>query len=238
MTPSHEIGSLLIHGFTSSPAEMQELAATLRERGYHVALPLLPGHATQPEELLHVTYQDWIATVETALQTLQAHTQKQIVIGLSMGGALALHLAANFDFAGIVALAPALRLPRWKEWGVRVLAPFNLTRHKRRGPDVRDAEGRKLLDSYLAYPLIATRELFRLQRHVRAELDRITMPLFVAHSLQDHTIPFQNVAYLLRRVKSQYIEKMILHESYHVLTVDHDRERLFARIHDFIRKVI
>lgn len=217
---------------------MQELAATLRERGYRVALPLLPGHATRAEELLNVTHQDWIATAETALQTLQASTQKQIVIGLSMGGVLALHLAANFDFNGVVALAPALRLPRWKEWGIRMLAPFNLTRHKRRGPDVRDQQGRKLLDSYMAYPLIATRELFRLQRCVRGELDRITMPLFVAHSRQDHTIPFHNVAYLLRRVKSRYLEKMILHESYHVLTVDHDRERLFARIHEFIRKVV
>ncbi len=216
---------------------MAGLAETLRARGYRVDLPLLPGHATHPEELLKVTYRDWITTVEVALLTLQAETRRQIVIGLSMGGVLALHLAANFDFAGVVALAPALKLLWWKERGIRLLTPFNLTRRKKHGPDVNDDHGRAVLDSYLAYPLAATRRLFDLQREVRRELSRITMPLFVAHSSQDHTIPLRNVDYLLQRVRSTYIEKMIVHDSYHVLTVDRDRERIFARICDFILKV-
>ncbi len=228
---------MLIHGFTSSPTEMAGLAETLRTRGYRVDLPLLPGHASQPEALLKVKYQDWIATVESALRTLQSETAQQIVIGLSMGGVLALHLAAQDNFAGVIALAPALKLPLWKEIGIRILSPFNLTRRKAHGPDVNDDHGRALLDSYREYPLLATREVFRLQRLVRRELARITMPLFVAHSLQDHTIPVHNVDYLLQQVKSKHVEKMLVHDSYHVLTVDRDRERIFVRILEFIAKV-
>ncbi|MEK7727285.1 MAG: alpha/beta fold hydrolase [candidate division KSB1 bacterium] len=237
MTRPEEIGCLLIHGFTSSPTEMAGLAVTLRAQGYRAQLPLLPGHASRAEELSHVKHQDWIAAVESALQNLQAITRKQIVIGQSMGGVLALHLAANFDFAAVVVLAPALKLVAWKEWGIRFAAPFNLTRRKRHGPDVCDDQGRKLLDSYMEYPLLATREVFRLQRRVHEELGRITMPLFVAHSRQDHTVPVENVAFLLSRINSTYVEKMIVQDSYHVLTVDHDRERIFARIHDFIKSV-
>lgn len=238
MTRSQEIGCLLIHGFTSSPTEMAGLADTLRACGYRVDLPLLPGHASQPEELLQVSYHDWSATVEAALRALQAETQQQFVIGLSMGSVLALHLAANFNFSAVVALAPALKLPWWKESGIYLAAPFNLIRRKTHGPDVNDDDGRKSLDSYLEYPLRATREVFRLQRHVRRELPRITMPLFVAHSRQDHTIPLKNVDYLLRQVKSKYLEKMIVHDSYHVLTVDRDRYNIFARISAFIARII
>ncbi len=237
MTRLEEIGCLLIHGFTSSPTEMAGLAAALRAQGYHVVAPLLPGHASHPNELTQVTYHDWIATVEGALQRLQAETRKQIVLGQSMGGVLALHLAAQFDFAAVAVLAPALKLVPWKEWGVRLATPFNLTRRKRRGPDVCDEVGRKSLDSYLEYPLVATREVFRLQRLVQRELDRVTMPLFVAHSRQDHTVPVKNVDYLLARIKSNYVEKMIVQDSYHVLTVDHDHAAIFDRIFDFIKRV-
>lgn len=238
MTRPEEIGCLLIHGFTSSPTEMAGLAEMLRARGYCVGVPLLPGHATRPEELINVTHQQWIATVADALRGLQSSTSKQIVIGQSMGGVLALHLAANFDCTAVAVLAPALKLVPWKEWGVRFAAPFNLTRRKRRGPDVRDDHGRAKLDSYWEYPLLATREVFRLQRLVRSELGRITMPLFVVHSVNDHTVPVSNVDYVLARVQSTYVEKMLVQDSYHVLTVDHDHPRIFARILDFMQKVL
>lgn len=238
MTRTEEIGCLLIHGFTSSPTEMAGLAETLRERGYRVSLPVLPGHATHPDDLLLVTYRDWLANVESALRALQAGTQRQVVIGLSMGAVLALHLAASFVVAATVALAPALKLPMWKVAGIRIFAPFNLTRRKKRGPDVRDDHGRTALDSYRAYPLRATREVLRLQRHVRGELHRITAPLLVVHSRQDHTVSVENLDYLARRVRSTHIEKMIVHDSYHVLTVDHDRAAIFARIQEFLARVL
>lgn len=238
MTRPEDLGCLLIHGFTSSPTEMAGLAAALRARGHRVLVPLLPGHASHPNELSKVTHQDWIAATEAALQQLQTETRKQIVIGQSMGGVLALHLAARLDFAAVVVLAPALKLVPWKEWGVRLAAPFHLTRRKRRGPDVCDDAGRRSLDSYLEYPLNVTREVFRLQRLVQRELERITMPLFVAHSRQDHTVPVTNVDYVLSRVKSTDVEKMIVHDSYHVLTVDHDHARIFARIFDFMQRVL
>lgn len=237
MTRPENIGCLLIHGFTSSPTEMAGLADRLRDRGYRVNLPLLPGHATHPEELLQVTYHDWITTVESALRDLQTETQRQIVMGLSMGAVLALHLASTAALTAVVVLAPALKLPLWKEAGTHLLAQLNLTRHKTRGPDVNDDYGRHVLDSYREYPIRATREVFRLQRRVRGALPRVTAPLFVAHSRRDHTIPVRNVDYLLRRVRSQYVEKMIVQNSYHVLTVDRDRDAIFARILEFITRV-
>ena len=216
---------------------MAGLAAKLGSLGYHVNLPVLPGHASVPEDLLKVSHEDWLKTVEQAFIETRAATKKQIAIGLSMGATLALHLAANFSFAGVVALAPALKLPWWQEAGIHVLAPIIKTRRKPHGPDVNDDYGKQVLNSYPEYPLAAALEVFHLQRRVRAELDRITMPLLVIHSRHDHTIPLHNVGYLLARVRSTHAEKMIVEKSFHVLTVDYDREAIFARIAHFIQQV-
>ncbi len=215
---------------------MKELAASLRTQGYHLQLPILPGHAATPEALRQVSSRDWLQTAETALQHLQNETKKQIVIGLSLGGALALHLAANFVFSGVVALAPALWVPKWKEYGAYLVGPILRTRRKWGGPDVNDDSGRALLDSYLEYPYSALYEVFNLQRVVREELAQIEMPVLLIHSRQDHVVPLANLQYVAERVNSTQVEKMIVTESYHVLTVDRDREQIFQRIHEFIRK--
>jgi carboxylesterase len=237
MIRPHDIGCLLIHGFTSSPTEMAELATLLSTQGYTIRAPRLPGHASTPQDLLRVSHHDWVATAEQAFQALRSITQKQIAIGLSMGGTLALHLAAHHAFAGVVALAPALKLPLWAEISVHLLTPFNYIRHKRTGPDVNDGNGKALLDSYNHYPIAAAKSVLRLQRLVRGELHKIKMPLLAIHSRQDHTVPLNNLDYLLARVQSTHVEKMIVDDSYHVLTVDYDREKIFSRITDFIARV-
>ncbi len=238
MTRPQDIGCLLIHGFTSSPTEMKGLAASLRAEGFRLHLPILPGHASTPDALLQVSHRDWLDAAESAFRRLQSETQKQIVIGLSLGGALALHLAANFVFSGVVALAPALWVPKWKEYGAYLVGPILKTRRKWRGPDVNDDHGRAQLDSYQEYPYSALYEVFNLQRVVRKELAHIRMPVLVIHSQQDHVVPIDNVQFLTARANSAQVEEMIVEESYHVLTVDRDRERIFRRFHEFIQKVL
>jgi carboxylesterase len=238
MMRPQDIGCLLLHGFTSSPAEMQELAASLRAQGYRLHLPVLPGHAATPDALLEVSYRDWLNTAEAAFRHLQNETRKQIVIGLSLGGALALHLAANLVFSGVVALAPALRVPKWQEYGAYLMGAMLRTRRKGRGPDVNDRHGRALVESYNEYPYSALYEVFNLQRFVRKELEQIKMPVLLIHSRRDHVVPLTNLQFIAARVKSTHLEKMVVAESYHVLTVDRDREQIFQRIHAFIQKVI
>lgn len=216
---------------------MSELAAFLKTQGYLTQTPRLPGHATTPQDLLRVSHQDWLATAEESFQALRSSTQKQIVIGLSMGGLLALHLAANHTFAGVVALAPALKLRPWAKISIRLLSPFNYIRRKPRGPDVHDPRGKALLDGYNHYPIAAAKPLLRLQRLVRAELSKIKIPLLAIHSRQDHTVPIKALDYLFENVQSPHREQMIVEDSYHVLTVDCDREKIFARISDFIKRV-
>jgi len=230
------IACLLLHGFTGSPAEMEGLAAFLREQGCVVSVPTLPGHATHPDDLRNVPYQKWIATSEKAFSDLQEKHRRIFVIGQSMGGTLALHLAAHHQFAGVVTLAAAIRLSLQQELAIRLLAPFVPVRYKPNGSDVRDLNGKTRLRNYDRYPMSAARQLLAMLRHVRAELPAVTMPILAIHSPSDHVVPFENLALLQRLVKSATVEQMVAENSYHVLTVDYDHQMIFARIREFITK--
>jgi len=215
---------------------MEGLAAYLRALHCAVAVPTLPGHATQPDDLRDIPYQQWIDTSEKALRELQQQHAVVFVIGQSMGGTLALHLAANHRFTGVVTLAAALRLPLHLEIASYVMAPFVPVRYKRNGSDVRDQNGKALLRNYDHYPMSAVRQLMRMLRKVRAELPAIDMPLLAMHAPDDHVVPFDNLALLMSLIKSSAAEQMIVENSYHVLTVDADREIIFSRIREFIEK--
>jgi carboxylesterase len=232
----NSIACLLLHGFTGSPAEMEGLAAFLFQQHCTVAVPTLPGHATQPEDLRRISYQRWLEASENALRDLQQNYSNIFVIGQSMGGTLALHLAAHFHFAGVVTLAAALRLPWAQEIASYILAPFVPTRYKPNGSDVNDCNGKAQLNNYNCYPMAAVRQLMRLLRKVRAELPAVTTPLLAIHSPADHVVPFDNLGLLMREVNSARREQMIVENSYHVLTVDYDREVIFEKIWAFIQQ--
>lgn len=235
-TGEQSIACLLLHGFTGNPAEVEGLANFLRRQGCTVAVPTLPGHATQPDDLRDIPYQEWIDTSEKALRELADGQRIVFVIGQSMGGTLALHLASQHRFRGVVTLAAALRLPLHLELASYVFAPFVPIRYKPNGSDVRDANGKALLKNYDRYPMSAVRQLMRMLRKVRNELAAVTMPVLAIHAREDHVVPFDNLALLMSLVKSSAAEQMIVENSYHVLTVDHDRDLIFARIWEFIMR--
>jgi carboxylesterase len=213
---------------------MEGLADFLRTQGCAVAVPTLPGHATRPDDLRNIAYQQWLAASKKAFTELKQAYQTIYVIGQSMGGSLALHLAAHHQFAGLVTLAAALRLPLSLEIASYVLAPFVPVRYKRNGSDVRDGNGKAQLRNYDHYPMSAVRQLMRLLRQVRAELPAVTAPILAIHSPADHVVPFDNLGLLLRKIKSPIRERMVVENSYHVLTVDYDRHVIFERIWTFI----
>lgn len=227
---------LLIHGFTGSPSEMEDLGRYLAARGCVVRLPVLPGHGSTPEALLAVRAQDWLFTVEREYRLMAGNSHPVFAIGLSMGAALALHLAANFPLAGVVALAPAMYLPLWQRAAAYALHRVVRWRRKADGPDVHDQSARHRLASYDRYPTAAVLELVRTMQVARTELPRVTVPLLIMHGRLDRTTSFKNVEILRRGVRSSEIQTATLDHSAHVVTVDRDQEKVFTAVWDFVRR--
>ena len=86
-------GALLCHGFTGSPQSLRPWAEYLAEAGLSVWLPRLPGHGTAWQDMARTRWEDWYAEVDRAFDELRAHADEIFVMGLSMGGCLALRLA-------------------------------------------------------------------------------------------------------------------------------------------------
>ena len=122
--PGGPTGVLLVHGFTGAPKEMRWMGEYLAKQGYTVLGVRLAGHATQPADMLRVTWQDWLTSVEDGWHLLRGAADQVFVAGLSMGGTLALLLASQVEVAGVIAMStpyemspdPRLRFIKWLRW--------------------------------------------------------------------------------------------------------------------------
>ncbi|RAJ65452.1 esterase/lipase [Streptomyces sp. Amel2xB2] len=231
-----ETGVLVCHGFTGSPQSVRPWADHLAAKGLTVSLPLLPGHGTRWEDLEVTGWQDWYATVDRELRTLTARCERVFVCGLSMGGALALRLAARHGDAvsGIAVVNPAVTFPRLQGYALP-LGRFLLRSAKGITSDIAKSGagevGYERVPTQAAY---SARDFFR---RVRGELPQVTQPLLVMHSRTDHVVPPSDSALVLARVSSADVTETVLEDSYHVATLDHDAERIFADSYGFITRL-
>lgn len=238
--PFHQDGSsvgvLLCHGFTGSPQSLRPWAAHLADRGHTVSLPLLPGHGTRWQDLQVTGWEDWYATVDRELRVLRERCDRVVVCGLSMGGALALRLAARHGDAvsGVAVVNPAVTFPRLQGYVLPVLRHL-LPSTKGLTDDIAKQGTHEL--GYPRVPLHAADSLVRLFHRVRAELPQVTQPLLLMHSRTDHVVPPSDSAYVLARVSSQDVTETVLENSYHVATLDHDAERIFADTDAFVTRL-
>ena len=231
-----EVGVLLCHGFTGSPQSLRPWAEHLAERGLTVSLPLLPGHGTRWEDMQLTGWQDWYAEVDRELRALTERCEQVFVAGLSMGGALALRLAAKHGEAvrGVMVVNPANRM--------HGLSPYALpvARHLvRTTPGIASdiaKEGSTAL-GYDRVPLHAAHSLRTFFRLVDRDLPQVTQPLLVLRSPQDHVVPPADSARILSRVSSRDVTEIVLEQSYHVATLDHDADRIFDESVAFIGRL-
>lgn len=231
-----EVGVLLCHGFTGCPQSMRPWAEYLAEKGLTVSLPLLPGHGTRWEDLAVTGWQDWYAAVDLELRALRDRCEQVFVCGLSMGGALALRLAARHRDAvdGVVAVNPAMTLPRLQGMVLPVLRHLVPT-----APGVASDIAKEGVPEvgYDRVPLHAAHSLWRLLRVVRGELPRVNQPLLLLHSRVDNVVSPSDSALVLSRVSSRDVTETVLERSLHVATLDHDAERIFADSYGFITRL-
>lgn len=228
-----DVGVVLSHGFTGSPASMLPWADYLVERGYSVRVPRLPGHGTTWRELNRTRWPDWYAEAERAFLDLRERCRQVVVAGLSMGGCLALRLAEQYpaDVAAIVLVNPAVNLER------RDLLAVPLLRHlvpsvAGIGNDVRKAGVEE--SGYDRTPLHALHSQLQMWKQVRADLATVTQPLLLLRSVVDHVVDASGAPLILGGVSSTTKREVLLHNSYHVATLDHDMDLIFAESADFI----
>lgn len=228
-----EVGILLVHGFTGSPASMRPWAEYLNQRGYTVKVPLLPGHGTTPHDLNLVKWQEWPAKVESDLQELLRTCRKVFICGLSMGGGTTLNIATRYskDLAGIILVNPMIHVkfvPHQLAWAI---SRFQKMRNSV-GDDIKRPGITEY--GYDALPSVGVYQLLKMLHYTRKRLHDVTAPMLLFHSVDDHTLPVTNTEIVMKGVGSRQKQRIELVNSYHVATLDYDQEVIFENSRLFI----
>jgi carboxylesterase len=230
------VGIVLAHGFTGSPSSLRPWAEYLAEHQVSVRVPRLPGHGTTWQEMNRTRWPDWYAEVDRAFRELRERTERVFVGGLSMGGCLALRLAQEHDrdVAGIILVNPYVHLAAFK-YRLLPFARFVLSSVPAIGNDVKKPGVTE--DCYDRSPLRAGVSMSELGKVVRTDLAKITQPLLMFRSSEDHVIDPLSGRLIMQRVSSRDLTERVLDDSYHVATLDNDAELIFKESLAFIERV-
>jgi carboxylesterase len=225
---------LLLHGAGDTPQTLRYLAVELHRRGFHVSVPLLPGHGRSVSDFRRIRADDIVTAARASYDGLRCEHDWVAVIGLSMGGALAVQIAADSpDLPALGLAAPYLALPphiddaaklSWL-WGPLL-------------PVVRSTEGLSVLDPVerarnLAYGLFtpaALRALRTIVRDAVTVLPRVAAPTLVVQSRQDNRISVLDAerAFALLGATEKRLEWVS--GASHIVTVDFGHEQVIASL--------
>jgi len=221
------IGALLQHGFTGCPASMRPMGEWLARRGLSVVGPRLPGHGTSWEELETTTWQDWVRESERALLDLSDRCSTLVMVGQSMGGAIALHLGAKHPerLDGVVVINPIVRKRNLAL--APVIRPFVRT-VKAIGGDIKKPGQVEIF--YGRTPLASAAQLGKLLRVVWRGLPSMRLPLLVFSSTEDHLVDPVNSRLVMSRAGTSQKDLIPLTNSYHVAALDNDAELIFESV--------
>jgi carboxylesterase len=219
--PRGDQGVLLLHGFAGTPPEVRELGLFLAQAGYTAHGPLLTGHGTTPEEMAHTRWRDWAQSAQSALDRLRTRTRTVHVGGQSMGGLLALYLAArNPDVRGVFAFAAPLRFADWRVPLLPVLQHVVRFYEDRGEPDLGDPTRVARLHSHRRRPTACINSLAELGRVVRRLLPEVRCPALIMHGRRDRVSPPSNSQYIYDHIGSSAKRLAWMERSGHAISVD------------------
>ncbi len=251
------LGFLLIHGLGGTPIEMRYVAQGLARAGHTVHVPQLAGHCGSADEIKATGWQDWYGSVEEEHRRLAKRCDRIVVGGLSMGAILALHHAAQHpdDVSALCLYAPSLWLDGWGiPW---YSALFKLVTQKwcadlftfaERDPwGVKDPRVRALVEQAIrsgdsskagiaALPGSMMLELRWLVQRVTQEVGHVCQPALIVHPREDDRASLHNAQYLQSHLAGR-VEAVVLDDSYHIVTLDRQRQLVVHRTLDFVSRL-
>jgi len=230
---------LALHGFGATPQEVEILVEVARERGLAALAPVLPGHASHVRALAPRTFEDWLAAARVELQALAA-AGRVVVAGMSLGAIIAAHLASDEPtVCGLALFGNALRLtsPYPARW-LAVAQHLHLPRRwwiPKLCADIEAPAARARHQGYDVEPIRAAIEVYRGGLQTVARLGKITCPTLIVHGAHDQVCPVGNVEWVRAALGTRDVRTVVLPNSGHVVTEDHDRMQAAAALDSFIR---
>ncbi|MCX5680831.1 MAG: alpha/beta fold hydrolase [Candidatus Omnitrophica bacterium] len=258
---------ILVHGFTGAPHEMSFVAKFLNKKGFSVFCPRLANHGEPLEVLRDTTWQECYQSIRRMFIHLKKNNPGEaiFVAGLSISALLALLLADEFgsEVSGVVCLSPILFYDGWNSPWCRHFLPItyclglkNFFYFKEEPPfgiknemlqrRVHDHYKRASLENmkdvsrygYPYYPVALLYQHRLLVRHLITRLPFVRVPVQLVQARHDDISSARNSQCIYDRIDSKVKDILWLDNSYHVVTVDQEWEKVAQGLHDFFFKVM
>ncbi|WP_322051892.1 alpha/beta hydrolase [Paraburkholderia bannensis] len=244
---------LLLHGLSSSPIELRYLARYLQNEGFTVCAPLIEGYSAGSSEQ---TMEQWVESAAREFDALAARYERVSIIGLSIGGALAMRLVRERPSAqSLVLLSLTLAYDGWAIPWYRFLldwAYYTPMRHTYRYREsepfgVRNEALRKKIARAMqrnsfsevgpsTISLPALHQALRLARAARKDVAAIENDTLVIHAIDDETSSPRNPRYVIDNIGANFLRTLWLDDSYHMITSDNEREIVARETTLFLRE--
>ena len=243
--PGGRIGFLLVHGLAGTPAEMKILGKRLNRYGFTVLCPQLAGHCASEEELITTCWSDWSRSVEDAFDALSQHMDAVFVGGLSAGAVLSLRHAQRYPgrARGLALYSTTLRYDGWtipklsfllplilktpyfgKRYRFEEAFPYGIMDDKLRGRILAQMQsGDAAAAGFTATPGASLKQLWGLVAAVKRDLPSIKTPTLIVHAGNDDIASARSNALYVRDHIGGPTELLLLDRSYHMVTIDQER---------------
>ncbi len=230
-------GVLVLHGFTGHLKTVEGIKPYLKKHHLKYQFPVLRGHGTRFRDLVGVTDEDWYADAEKALLKLAQTVDKVVVVGLSMGGLIALKLGIHHPecVAGVVSVAAALKFKN-------PLAPYVslLSRLIPYWPSPKgfiDPIIAKQSKNYSWFPTATFTSLFKLSKKIDHDLKKLKVPLLVLHSKKDQVIDPKSATSIYEKASSKDKTLQWFEKSGHEMMQDLEAKKVFEVILEFVSRL-
>jgi len=225
-------GCVLIHGFTGTPCTLQELGLFLAQQNIWVSIPLLPGHGTKPSDLIGISWKEWVKVCRIEVEKMQKSCDEVFLVGLSMGGTIALFLATEIACDGVITLSAPVTLSGFTI-GLLPLLRFFVRYWKKKPFSFSSSPSSQM--GYDRYPLVAVLEFIKLLDYVQNSLAEVNCPVLVIHAKKDREVNSLNAELIYNGISSTDKHKILLNSSHHIITRGDDKKKVEEEVFKFIR---
>lgn len=254
--PGGPTAILLIHGLTGTPTELKIVAKGLSKAGFSVYGVQLAGHCGNEADLLATGWQDWLESALAAFDRIRSRHETVFVGGLSMGALLSLLVASHRPgrVSGCILYSPTMFYDGWSIPRISValhaailLGFGRFLRFRENFPyGVKDDRLRARIQAameagqseeagLLHMPGRSLGQLLRLIRDLKRRLPAIRTPALVLHAREDDVTSIRNAAYIAAHIGGA-VEKILLDDSYHLITLDRERDLVIDHTIGFLRR--
>jgi carboxylesterase len=241
---------VLLHGLCSTPDELLTVQSALRSSGYPVHPMAIGGYSFDPGAPLQhaLPYERWLDAIEARVKALRTQHDRVLLVGISAGSSLALGAAirCGSDVDALVLMSTTLRFDGWaiprtrmllplafytplgRFWQYRECAPYGVKNERVRGWIERELRHRKVSRAGSSVLGVGhLREHDRLIRHVKRNLHRVQCGSVLAlHAREDEVASLGNLDILARGLRCREFRSVVLHDSYHMISIDNDRQQV------------